>query len=75
VSINDLVKKIEDILGGRVLSLHNPAQSGGVSRLVADTELAQSVLGFRTKVGIDEGLRLMLRHYKKIVHRNPEGSG
>lgn len=74
VSINDLLKKIEDILGGRVLSLHNPTQSGGVSRLVADTELAQKVLAFRAKIGIDEGLRLMVRHYEKIARPNSEAS-
>jgi UDP-glucose 4-epimerase len=64
VSINDLLKKAERLLGKRVLSLHNPAQSGGVSRLVADTELARKVLGFQAEVEIDEGLRLMLKHYE-----------
>ncbi|HJX37524.1 MAG TPA: NAD-dependent epimerase/dehydratase family protein [Anaerolineae bacterium] len=67
VSINDLVKKIEEFLGRRVLSLHNPGQSGGVSRLVADTELAQRILGFRAKVDIDEGLRLLLRRREELV--------
>ena len=65
VSINDLLKKIENHLGRRVLSLHNPGQSGGVSRLVADTELAQKTLGFRAKVDIDEGLSLLLKEEEK----------
>ena len=67
VSINDLLKKIENLLGRRVVSLHNPTQGGGVSRLVAETSLARKVLGFETKVSIVEGLRLMLSHYEKIV--------
>ena len=66
VSINDLSKKIESLLGRKVLSLHNPTQSGGVSRLVAGTELAKEVLGFQTKVDIDQGLGLLLKHYEKI---------
>ena len=70
VSINDLVKKIEELLGKRVLALHNPGQSGGVSRLVADTELAQKILGFRAKVDIDEGLRLLLRRPEELVPSN-----
>ena len=74
VSINDLLKKIENLLGRRVLSLHNPGQSGGVSRLVAETELARKVLGFQAKVEIDEGLRLMLRHYEKMASSNSEAS-
>lgn len=72
VSINDLLKKIENLLGRRVLSLHNPGQSGGVSRLVAETELARKVLGFQAKVEIDEGLRLMLRHYEKMASSSSE---
>jgi len=72
VSINDLLKKIENLLGRRVLSLHNPGQSGGVSRLVAETELARKVLGFQAKVEIDEGLRLMLRHYEKVASSSSE---
>lgn len=75
VSVNDLLKKIDDLLGRRVLSLHNPAQSGGVSRLVAATELARQVLGFQAKVDIDEGLRLMLRHYDTIASSSSEGGG
>lgn len=70
VSINDLVKKIEEFLGKRVLALHNPGQSGGVSRLVADTELAKKILGFRAKVDIDEGLRLLLRRPEELLPSN-----
>jgi UDP-glucose 4-epimerase len=72
VSINELLKRIEALLGGRVVSLHNATQSGGVSRLVADTKLAKEVLGFEAKVSIDEGLRLMLRHYEGIVPSKSE---
>ena len=67
VSINDLLKKIENLLGRQVSSLHNPTQSGGISRLVAETSLARKVLGFEPKVSIGEGLRLMLSHYEKII--------
>jgi UDP-glucose 4-epimerase len=67
VSINDLLKKIENLLGRKVPSLHNPTQSGGVSRLVAEVSLARKALGFGPKIGIDEGLRLMLSHYEKII--------
>jgi UDP-glucose 4-epimerase len=75
VSINDLLKKTERLFGRRVLSLHNPAQSGGVSRLVADTELARKVLGFQAEVDIDEGLRRMLKHYEVTNSSNSEARG
>ncbi len=67
VSINDLLKRIETLLGRKVPSMHNPTQGGGVSRLVAEISLASKVLGFEPKVSIDEGLRLMLSHYEKII--------
>lgn len=70
ISIRDLLKSIETLLGRKVLSLHNPTQSGGVSRLVADTNLARKVLGFEPKVTIDEGLRLMLSHYETALPSN-----
>jgi UDP-glucose 4-epimerase len=74
VSINELLKKIENLLGKRVLSLHNPTQAGGVSRLVAETKLAKKVLGFEAQVGIDEGLRLMLKHYEEVLPSPSEAS-
>lgn len=67
VSINDLVKKIEALLGRKVAYLPNPSQSGGVSRLVSEISLARKVLGFEPKISIDAGLRLMLSHYEKIM--------
>jgi UDP-glucose 4-epimerase len=70
VSINDLLKKIEDLLGRKVPSLHNPTQSGGVSRQVAEISLARKVLGFEPKISMEEGLRLMLSHYEKITQSN-----
>ncbi len=67
VSINALHKKIENLLGREVPCLHNPSESGGVSRLMAEISLARKVLGLEPKVSIDEGLRLMLAHYEKIT--------
>jgi nucleoside-diphosphate-sugar epimerase len=46
-----------------------------VSRLVADTELAREVLGFQAEVDIDEGLRLMLKHYEVTNSSNSEARG
>jgi UDP-glucose 4-epimerase len=70
VSIDDLLRKIENLLGRKVSSLHNPSQSGGVSRLVAEISLARKVLEFEPRVSMDEGLRLMLSHYEKALQSN-----
>ncbi|MGQ9626511.1 MAG: NAD-dependent epimerase/dehydratase family protein [Anaerolineae bacterium] len=60
MSINELVRKLEKVLGKSLNVLHNRTQSGGVSRLVADITLARKLLGFEPKVDIEKGLELML---------------
>lgn len=60
VSINELADKIEAAVGKIVPRLHSSAESGGVSRLVADISRAREKLGFNPKVDLEEGLRLML---------------
>jgi UDP-glucose 4-epimerase len=60
VSINQLMEKVARAAGRAVNHLYSQANSGGVSRLVADTRLARRKLGYSPKVGLDEGLELML---------------
>ncbi len=60
VSINQLVEKVARATGREVHSLYSRANSGGVSRLVADISLARRKLGYYPKVDLDEGLRRML---------------
>ncbi|TEU11845.1 MAG: NAD-dependent epimerase/dehydratase family protein [Anaerolineales bacterium] len=60
LSINELIKKVEQATRRKVHSLYNAAQSGGVSRLVADISLAKRKLGFKPRTDIDKGLRLLL---------------
>jgi UDP-glucose 4-epimerase len=60
LSINELIKKVEQATRREVHPLYNSAQSGGVSRLVADISLARRKLGFKPKTDIDKGLRLSL---------------
>jgi UDP-glucose 4-epimerase len=61
VSINHLAELVAGTTGKPVSVLHNRAQSGGVSRLVADIERARQKLGFSPQVGLEEGLRRLLR--------------
>jgi UDP-glucose 4-epimerase len=64
-SINELVARLARFTGQRLSPLHNQAQSGGVSRSGADIRLARQKLGFEPRVGLDEGLRLMVDHYQQ----------
>jgi UDP-glucose 4-epimerase len=60
VSINDLAIEVARVTGEQVKVLHNVEQPGGVSRLVADVGLAQSVLDWAPTTGLSEGLCLTL---------------
>ncbi len=60
VSINALVAEIGSVSGRAPHILQSTAESGGVSRLVADIRLAREKLGFRPRVSLEEGLRHVL---------------
>jgi UDP-glucose 4-epimerase len=60
VSINQLVAKVAQATGREVDPLYSQADDGGVSRLVADINLARQMLGYSPEVDLDEGLELML---------------
>jgi UDP-glucose 4-epimerase len=59
-SITGLIDTIERVIGRSADRLHNPARSGGVSHLVADTSRARELLGFRPRVTLAEGIARML---------------
>jgi UDP-glucose 4-epimerase len=72
-SVSRLVDRIAHVIGREVHSLHSQADTGGVSRLVADLTLAKSLLGYAPKVDIEAGLRLMLAndlHLRELAARN-----
>ncbi len=60
ISINELAGRVVRVTGKRANVLHNLAQPGGVSRLVADVRLAQQLLGWAPNTDLDRGLRLTL---------------
>jgi UDP-glucose 4-epimerase len=73
VSINELAAKVAQLTGERASPLLNKAQAAGVSRLVADVELAKQLLGWRPLTALEDGLRLILEHDPRF--RESQGSG
>jgi UDP-glucose 4-epimerase len=59
-SISQLVDHVAAVSGRSTTVLHNDAQTGGVSRLVADLALARQLLGYEPRVSLSEGLRRLL---------------
>ncbi len=67
ISINEMVEKVAEASATSPHILHSSAESGGVSRLVADIRLAQEKLGFRPRVPLEDGLRRILAQDPQFV--------
>jgi UDP-glucose 4-epimerase len=61
-SVNQIVQAIDSAIGKSPNVLRASRQNGGVSRMCASLTLAAQKLGFRPKIGLEEGLRLTLTH-------------
>jgi len=61
-SINELVTLVEQVTQRKAQVLYISTESGGVSRLVADINLAQTLLDHNPQVALFDGLRDLLIH-------------
>ncbi len=56
IALNDVLKLIEEITGGRLEVVRDEAQRGDMRDTLADTAAARRDLGFRSTVGLRRGL-------------------
>ncbi|HHN74746.1 MAG TPA: SDR family oxidoreductase [Acidobacteria bacterium] len=56
ISLLDLVERLNAILGTRIEPQHGPPRAGDIQHSLADISKAERLLGYRVKVGLDEGL-------------------
>jgi UDP-glucose 4-epimerase len=70
-SINTLINTLEEVIGRRPDIIHNPQQSGGLQRLVADLDQARRLLGYQPKVSLAEGLHRLLAEDPLFAPRSP----
>lgn len=64
ISVNEVIARINAILGTRVPANHLPERAGDVKHSCADIALARSFLGFKPVVSFEEGLRRSIEYYK-----------
>jgi nucleoside-diphosphate-sugar epimerase len=57
ITLNQLIRILEEILGVRATVDYQPARSGDVRDSLADISLARDLLGYEPQVGVTEGLR------------------
>ena len=65
ISINDLIKKFETIIGKQANVKHYPENPADMSASWADTQKASSLLGWKPEVSLDEGIRNLVDWYKQ----------
>jgi nucleoside-diphosphate-sugar epimerase len=63
ISLNDLLRRIGEIVGHEVEVEHVDPRPGDIRHSLADVASAGKWLGYRTEVDLDEGLRLAVEAY------------
>jgi nucleoside-diphosphate-sugar epimerase len=66
-SVNDLAEAVRQAVGGGPPPKHEPPRAGDVLHSAADLSLAGRELGYAPRVGLSEGLRRSLDHYRGAV--------
>jgi nucleoside-diphosphate-sugar epimerase len=64
VSLNQLVEKINKILGTSVVPKYEPERAGDVKHSLGDIKKAKKLLSYESNVDFDEGLRRTVEFYK-----------
>jgi nucleoside-diphosphate-sugar epimerase len=64
VSINALFQALRDLIGARVEPLYAPARPGDVRDSQADIQKARRLLGYSTRVDLEEGLKKTVEWYR-----------
>ncbi|MEK7442342.1 MAG: NAD(P)-dependent oxidoreductase [Chloroflexota bacterium] len=60
--VRDVVKKVFDLVGrGQPLIGALPQRAGEVAQQIANAERSETLTGWRAKIGLDEGLKWMIR--------------
>ena len=62
-SVNELFKKMIKISGKEIQAKHGPAKQGEQKRSLLDSRKIKKVLGWKSKVGLEEGLRRTMNWY------------
>jgi nucleoside-diphosphate-sugar epimerase len=66
VTVNDLIRKINEDLGTSIRPVHVDARPGDIRHSFADISAAKVVLGFSPHVGFDEGLKKTISWYQDM---------
>ncbi len=63
-SINEIFAKLKEITGYEGEAVHGPPKLGEVFKIYLDASKSQRELGWAPRVGLDEGMRLTVEHFR-----------
>jgi nucleoside-diphosphate-sugar epimerase len=63
-SLNQLIEKLNGILGSRLAPVYEHARKGDVRHSIADVSKASKMFGFTPAISLEIGLRQVLDHYR-----------
>ncbi|MBN2019118.1 MAG: SDR family oxidoreductase [Sedimentisphaerales bacterium] len=64
VTVNEIIKMINDLVGKSVKPIYAPARKGDVKHSLADITLATKLIGFKPVVSFQEGLKKAIEWYR-----------
>ena len=67
VSINELVKTINQVLGTDIAPAYGPERPGDIKHSLADISKARSILGYDPKISLIEGVRRTIESMKPVT--------
>ena len=62
-----LIEAVERVTGQRLEPIFNTSRGSGVARMQADLRQARDLLGYKPKIGLDEGLRRTLEQDPRLT--------
>jgi len=65
ISLNQLVDKINKIVGTNIKPIYDKSRIGDIKHSLASIEKAKNLLGYSVKVSFEEGLRKTIEWYKR----------
>ena len=68
ISVNELIEVMENVTGGKAVVKYIEKQRGDVKDTLADADKIGK-LGWKPRVGIEEGVRRFARWYEELVNR------
>lgn len=67
ITLNELIRMLEEIIGVRAQVTYAPSKAGDVRHSLADITKASRILGYVPKIQIEEGLRRTVEAYVKLM--------